>query len=174
MIDYKDLLEGKLVILWPYSNKYFPQETLLTAWRTINDSGAAYKAFWPFAQAKEKTTVDLPFFMDYMNKCALLLVQNAASKELIGLIWFDDIQIGHRANANIFFIRKGRGPWANEASEIAIQYAFKAFMVKSLWGFTPWPEAVKHAERAGFKYVASLPDYALIHDELKDVHILRF
>lgn len=173
MTDYGELLTGERVRVWPYAKGLYPESILAHMWSMINDAGAAHKVFWAHNRNEKLDTVNLGFFLSYMSQCLPLLVQDLESQEMIGMVWLDEIIMGHRSNINMFYRRKAWGSKAKEASQICLRYSFEAFKFDTLWGMTPWREARNHAVKAGFKHVATLDRYACILGEYRSVYVIQ-
>ena len=114
-----ELLTGKFVRLWPYAKDTYPQSLLVNICDKITESGQAHKVFWPYATKEGQCRMDLAFFLNYMESCLPLLVQDLEGGEeggdFVGMLWFDQITMGHKANVNIFMQRRAWGKKAKEA-----------------------------------------------------------
>lgn len=168
-------LQGQHVRLYPYARGAFPRNVLYAAWRLVEDDGAAPKLFYAQPAATEAQRGDLEEFVTYFTdpKRRLYLAQSLKTDELAGMVWFDDIQPGHRAAANVFFRRRFWGAAALEGSRLALGHAFAVLNLASIWAYTPWPNAVRHAQRAGMEMMACLPGFVMIEGVPRDIHVLR-
>ena len=168
-------LTGRYVRLYPYQRGAFPREVLYACWRAVEDEGAARLLFYAQPVAQESERGDLTEFVSYFTdaKRVVYIVQNLKTDELAGMIWFDDIQPGYRAAANVFFRRRAWGAPALEGSRLALGHVFETLGVQSIWAYTPWKHAVRHATRAGMMPVALLPGFVRIDGVARDIHVLR-
>lgn len=168
-------LQGQHVRLYPYQREGFPRDVLYACWKAMEDDGAALKLFYAQPAASDAQRGDLTEFVAYMTdpKRLVYLAQSLKTDELAGMVWFDDIQPGHRAAANVFFRRRFWGPAAAEGSRLALGQAFVTLNLASIWAYTPWPNAVRHAQRAGMRPITVLPAFVLVGGTPRDIHILR-
>ena len=168
-------LSGQHVRLYPYVRGAFPRETLYALWRAVEDDGAAARLFYAQPALEESHRGDLTEFIAYFTdpKRVLYIAQSLKTDQVAGMVWFDDIQVGHRAAANVFFRRRYWGAAAGEGSRLALDAAFETMGVAAIWAYTPWPHAVRHAERAGMREVAVLPEFICIEGRPHDLHVLR-
>jgi RimJ/RimL family protein N-acetyltransferase len=157
-----------------YKRGHFPRETLGTLWNYVEEQGAAKKLF--YAQPNPPTPVgtvgDLTAFVEYFGdeKRVVLIVEEGG--EVMGMVWFDDILPGHRAAINGFYRRRYWGIRAREATRQAMLHAFESLSIKSLWAYTPWPEAVRHAQAIGMELTAVLKEFVLVEGQPRDVNVL--
>ena len=173
MSELSSLLTGSQVRLWPYSPASYPPDTLVELWRLLQAERAQTKVFWSRAHQVYSDPAPLAWFMGFMQSVILMLPQDLESGALMGFCWFDDIVHQHRAAQNIFYARRFWGSRAQEASTLCARYGHEVMGWPTLWGLTPWPLAVRHAEVVGFRYVATLEDYAFIEGKSHDVHVVR-
>ena len=168
-------LSGQYVRLYPYQRGAFPREVLYACWRAVEDEGAARLLFYAQPVTDEAQRGDLTEFVSYMTdpKRLLYIAQNLKTDQLAGMVWFDDIQPGYRAAANVFFRRRSWGAPALEGSRLALGHVFETLHVESIWAYTPWPHAVRHAQRAGMMPVALLPGFVRVDGVARDIHVLR-
>lgn len=168
-------LSGNHVRLYPYQRGAFPRSLLYALWKAVEDDGASRLLFYAQPVTDEAQRGDLPEFVSYLTdaKRVLYIVQNLKTDQLAGMIWFDDIQPGYRAAANVFFRRRDWGAAALEGSRLALGHAFETFGWESIWAYTPWIHAVRHAKRAGMMPVALLPGFVRIDGAPRDIHVLR-
>lgn len=175
MMDQASIIQGlvgKHVRLWPYAKECFAPDILVQVCQQLNDSGMASRVFWEAAIEQGENRVDLTWFMQYMNDVAPLFVQDLESGDLVGLVWFNNFSAKHRANINVWYRRKAWGKPAREGTAIATRYAFALWGLQQIWGFTPWPEAVKHVIPLGYKQIATLPGYAYSLGSPRDLYIV--
>lgn len=171
------ILEGQYARLHPYTRGYSSRDLLYLLWRFMEDEGGAARLF--YAQTVAETPIsqrgDLTEFLAYFNdpKRLLVVVQNIKTDQLAGMVWFDDLVPGFRAAANCFYRRRSWGHPAREGSRLAVGYAFELLGLRSVWAYTPFPEAAKHAEAIGMHRVAVLPGFVSINESPRDVHILK-
>ena len=168
-------LSGQHVRLYPYQRGAFPREVLYACWRAVEDEGAARLLFYAQPCQEEAERGDLTEFVSYMTdpKRLVYIAQSLTTDALAGMVWFDDIQPNHRAAANVFFRRRAWGAPALEGSRLALGHVFDTLKVESIWAYTPWKHAVRHAERAGMMPVALLPGFVRIDGAPRDIHVLR-
>jgi hypothetical protein len=168
-------LTGSLVRLYPYDRGAFPREVLYAMWRAVEDDHASRYLFYGQVCQDEHHRGDLQEFVTYFTdpKRLLYIAQSLRTDELAGMVWFDDIQPGYRAAANVYFRRRSWGPAALEGSRLAIGAAFDALKLEHVWAYTPWDHAVRHAKRAGMMPVALLPGFVRIDGQPRDIHVLR-
>lgn len=165
-------LTGEYVRLWPYARGYYAPDLLVSVCAQLNASGMAPRVFWEAATRAEQHHVDLAWFLGYMHEVLPLLVQDRTSGALVGLVWFTNFSKKHRANINLWYERKAWGKPAREGTALATRYAFALWDLRQIWGFTPWPEALKHGQALGYKHLTTLPDYACVLGEPHDLYIL--
>jgi len=171
-------LTGKLVKLWPYSRGLYPRDILYRVWAAMEQDNAAHLVFHGQQVPSDMIYTwrgDLTEFIKYFDQPTRLLVicECIEDKEIAGFIWFDDVVPGFRALANIFFRRKYYGQVSHEASILAKEYAFDGLGIKSLWAFTPWLWAAKHAESIGFEKIVVLPGLYIVDGQLRDAYVLK-
>ncbi|MBI3937143.1 MAG: GNAT family N-acetyltransferase [Betaproteobacteria bacterium] len=175
--DAASRLVGEHVRLWPYVRGYFPRHALYVLWQMMEAERAAPLLFYGRpgrADLPEATQGDLVDFIRCFEpqegRRALLLVQGLRSGETEGMVWFDDFT-PHRCAINMFYRRRAWGTVAREGSRLACGYAFENFGVKSIWGYSPFPLAVRHAEAIGFRILAVLPRYAWVNGKAQDMSV---
>ncbi|HMC63819.1 MAG TPA: GNAT family protein [Gemmataceae bacterium] len=178
-----ELLEGQHVRLWPYFRGVYPRNTLASLWQVMEADQAVEKVFHAQPKYGRQETPypirgDLISFVRYFEPDQegtrlLLVAQAVESGEVAGMFWFDDIIIGHKANANIWYRRKFWGHPAREASRIACRYGFEVLGYQAIWALTPWRTAVAHGESMGFEPVTVLPGYLLIDDHPADLTVMK-
>lgn len=168
-------LTGLHVRLYPYVRGAFPRELLYALWRAVEDEGASRLLFYAQPVTEEAQRGDLQEFVSYLTdpKRVLYVAQSLKDDSLAGMVWFDDIQPGYRAAANVFFRRRAWGAPALEGSRLALAAAFDTLGLESIWAYTPWLHAVRHAKRAGMMPVALLPGFVRIDGAARDIHVLR-
>lgn len=167
-------LTGQHVRLYPFEREGWPRDVLYALWRHVEDAGASTTLFYaqPGLDAQRG---DLQEFVGYFTdpKRLVYLAQSTKNDELAGMVWFDDIQPGHRAAINVFFRRRAWGHPAREAVRLACLHAFERLRVQSIWAYTPWPAAWRMGEALGFQHIALLPEFVLIHGTPHDIRIMR-
>ena len=165
--DLQDrILTGKQVQLWPWSRGYYPRDVLFYLWRMMEQEQMTNTVFYSQTSTTEQTPVSthmdliefVHFFSDAQHCRLLIIPQHIASGEMIGFIWFDNVILGQTATGNIFYRRKFWGDVGQEATRLALKYAFEALHVKKVWGQSPWRAATAHIERAGFFKVCDVPE----------------
>lgn len=182
-MDYDlEKLEGQYVRLWPYSRGYYPRDTLYHLWRLVEEDNAAPSLFHsqlcPIPTVPYEWRGDLVEFVKVFESESriLLIAQSVQKDEIAGFFWFDDVVSKFRASCNIFYRRRYWGHPAREASRLAIGYGFEFLEFKSVWAYTPWDHAAKHAEAVGFHPLISLPEMFQSQNsdgKLYPLHILR-
>lgn len=172
-LDIAVLLTGQMVRLWPYAPGYFGgPDFLYTLWQRLRDDRAIDRVFWSHVPFEDSPQPTYEFFSGYMDKRALMLiVQDRTNGELAGMIWFDDIVLGHRASLNLWYPRRYWGAPAREATAMATRYAFKVHGWRHLFGLTPWKLAMRHGLALGWQ-AQTVPNYALVRDQVRDLYIL--
>lgn len=170
-------LEGQYTRLYPYVRGYSTRDLLYLLWRSMEDEQGAGKLFYAqtVVDTPHSMRGDLTEFISYFDdpKRLLLVVQNIKTDQLAGMLWFDDIVPAYRAAANCFYRRRSWGHPAREATRLGLGYIFETLALQSIWAYTPWPEAAKHAEAAGLHRVAVLPGFTLANGAPRDVHVLK-
>jgi RimJ/RimL family protein N-acetyltransferase len=173
--NLEDILTGKLVRLWPYQRGAYARDAIYALWRMVENSKAGHKLFWG-SHDPDAIHSDLTAFCEFFDPIRnpgrlLLMVQTIETNTLAGLIWFDDIIPKFRAFGSIFILPQYRGEASREAVHVALRFAFEVQEWQSVWGVTPWPEAAKLIEKAGFERLAILPNFALVQGQPKSVFI---
>lgn len=173
--ELESLLTGSHVKLHPYVRGHWPPETLYTLWNLMRTQGALRKVFWGGNGATRGDLVDFVKFFEPEPPVTRVLLMAQSQKnpaDIAGLMWFDDLVDG-RASAGVFFARKYWGHPAREGSRIALAYAFQVLGARTVWAYTPWRIAGRHAEACGFRPVVALPEYAVIAEKPQDLYVLR-
>lgn len=166
---------GDHVRLYLYKRGAFPRELLWAMWQAVEAEQASRLLFYAQNVTTESERGDLQEFVTYFTdaKRLVYVAQSLKDDTLAGMVWFDDIQPGFRAAANVFFRRRAWGAAALEGSRLALGAAFESLGVESIWAYTPWLHAVRHAKRAGMMPVALLPGFVRIDGAARDIHVLR-
>ena len=169
------MIAGEHVRLHLFQRSGFPRATLYTLWRYVEDAGAYQQLFYAQPVQDENDRGDLIEFVNYFtdSKRILYICQSLKTDDVAGMVWFDDIQPGWKAAANIFFRRRYWGKPALEGARLALGHIFDTLKVESIWAYTPWKHAISHAERAGMIAVALLPGFVRINGAPRDIHVLR-
>ncbi|HYE89536.1 MAG TPA: GNAT family protein [Terriglobales bacterium] len=162
------------LVMYPYQRGAYPRAILGALWQLMEAEGATAKVFHA-QQGPETERGDLVEFVRYFDdpKRVLLIMAEPDTKDLVGMVWFDDVVAGHRAAINIFYARKVWGARSRAATREAITWAFQTLGVASMWGYTPHRTAVRHGQALGFQIVAVLPEFARVGGRPQDVTILR-
>jgi hypothetical protein len=170
-------LTGQHVRLYPYLRGEFPRGTFYALWRAVDAEGAIDKLFYaqPVNPAPFSMRGDLSEFVRYFDdpKRLLFIAQSLKTDDLAGLVWFDEMQAGHRAAVNVFYRRRMWGAPAREGTRLACRFMFEAHGLAAIWGFTPWMAAVTHGLAIGFHRLTTLPEFVVIDGTPRDLHILR-
>ena len=166
---------GEHVRLHLYQRNEFPRATLYTLWRYVEEAGAYKQLFYAQPVQAESERGDLIEFVNYFtdSKRILYIAQSLKTNDVAGMVWFDDIQPGWKAAANIFMRRRYWGGASLEAARMGLRHIFDTLKVESIWAYTPWKHAITHAERAGMIRVALLPGFVRIDGAPRDIHVLR-
>ena len=166
---------GQHVRLHLFSRSSFPRQTLYTLWRYVEDAGAYRQLFYAQPVQDETERGDLIEFVNYFTdpKRIMFIAQSLKTNDVAGMVWFDDIQPGWKAAANIFFRRRYWGQPALEGTKLGLRQMFDTLKLESIWAYTPWKHAITHAERAGMIRVALLPGFVRIDGAPRDIHVLR-
>lgn len=167
-------LVGETGRLWLYERESFPRDALYLLWRLVEDERGAPTLFYP--QGAESHRGDLVDFVStFSGPGRMLLVAQSLGEAptLMGMIWFDQIEVGRRANVNIFFRKAHYGPPVMDLSRLALAWAFETLRLASVWAFTPWPVAGQLCQRMGFGKVAALPEFVTVGDTPLEVHVWR-
>ena len=172
-----DRLVGTLCQIWPYTRGTIGRDVLYTVWKAVEDAHEGHKLFWG-VQDPPSIHADLISFCEFFDTFKhpdriLLLVQDKASRNFAGFLWFDQIVTGHRAFGSIFIAPAYRGALATEALNLCLDYMFHAIGVKTIWGMTPWPKALALIMRGGFENVATLQDFAVVNEQTYHVQLCR-
>jgi RimJ/RimL family protein N-acetyltransferase len=142
-------------------------------WHLMEREGATAKVFHA-QQGPAAERGDLVEFVRYFDDPKrYLLMAVTAEAEPVGMVWFDDVVMNHRAAVNIFYARKVWGRQARATTADAVTWAFRSLGVSAIYGYTPWRTAVRHGQSLGFHIVATLTGYAFVDGAPKDVTILR-
>jgi hypothetical protein len=158
--------------LHPYTRGVSPRATLGVLWDLMEREGATAKVF--YAQpGSDLERGDLVEFVRYFDDPKRSLVIALDEGQPVGMVWFDDLIPGHRAAVNIFYARKAWGQRSRAATAEAVTWAFGAFNVRAIWGYTPHRTAVRHGQSLGFAIIAVLPAFACVAGRPADVTILR-
>ena len=159
---------ASLARLVPYHRAVFPRATLYHLWALMESQGATPLLFHG-QQGPESMRGDLVAFTRMLEpvqgETHVLLVTRPESSDLEGFLWFDDVvglgeNAGTRAAFNVFYRRRFWGRPAREASSMALRYGFTVLGFSTIWGWTPWPAAARHAEAIGMQPVATLPGFS--------------
>jgi hypothetical protein len=171
-------LTGQHVRLWPYVRGAWPRETPYRLWQMVEGEQAGERLFWVESAGglRGQTVGDLHDFVGFLGaerRLVLMAESTAHPGDLAGLFWFDDITVGHKASAGVCYRRRYWGAPAREASHLALGYGFAAWGLASIWAYTPFRIAKRHAEACGMRTVATLPDFIRIGDVGHDLHLCR-
>lgn len=180
--EVETLLTGQDVKLFPYMRGHFPPETLATLWALMRQQGAIERIF--FGPSATQTTPfpirgDLVDFIKAFDPERpvdrwLLIVQSQKHPEdIAGMVWFDDHIPKHRVAGSVFYRRKYWGRPAEEATRLAIRWAFAQLEVKGVWAYSPWRTGQRHALRVGMTHIATLPGYVMLGDKPGDLAMYR-
>lgn len=169
-----DHLVGTSVRLWPYVRGYYARDTMYRLWKTIEDAQAGPQLFWG-SQDRQEIHGDLVMFCRFFDDASrhLVILTNLDGSAIIGCIWFDELIPEYRAFGSIFLVPDSRGKQSQEAIQLGIRYGFETFQLRSIWGLTPWPAAVRLCHQAGFETVAVLPGFTKLDGICRDVTVLR-
>lgn len=168
-------LVGATGRLWLYERETFPRDTLYLLWRMVEEARGAPLLFYP-PGAEESTCGDLTEFVSTFSspgRITLVAQSLGETPELMGMIWFDQLEIGRRANVNVFFRPAYYGPPVTDLARLALTWAFEALRLGSVWAFTPWATAGQLCTRMGFEAVATLPEFVLVAGTPTDIHVWR-
>lgn len=160
-----------MIQIYPYVRGFSPRHSLAALWSLMEEDGATGQVFavdTPLRDRPVSTQGDVVGFVEYFaaeghGQTKLILVcEETAHNEIIGMVWFDRIQSPHSAFANVWHRKKYRGKIALEASRMCLAYGFAEIGWKRVWALTSWPTARWHAAQLGFATVALLPEFFVI------------
>lgn len=157
--------------LHPYARSAY-RSILGVLWQLMEKEGATRKVFYA-QQGPDVERGDLVEFINYFSDTKRHLLIAVDETEPVGMVWFDLEIPGHRASVSIFYARKVWGERSRQATRDAFVWAFKAFGVPAIWGYTPHRTAVRHGLAAGAEIVSVLPEFAVVDGKPADVTILR-
>lgn len=167
------VLAGQQARLWPYAPECYPSDLLYVLWRQLQADGSLKFAFW-----EDQNRGSLAEFLAYFDPSSpmarpLVVAQSLADEQLIGIYWFSDVRMGHRAAINLC-LRKGyRGEKAAEANGLILDYGFRLWQLQAIWASTPWRHARDYALQWGFTLMATLPDLHRIDGHERSLYVLR-
>ncbi len=164
---------GNYCSVFPYVRGHFSRDFLYRLWCLIEAEGDWPSLLWEYEPSD--TPIDqhgdltewIHFTESYLNPKALLLVQDAISKEIAGLIWFSK-QNENSAHGSIWISKLYRGtPLSRESVALGLEYAFYARGWKTIFAVTPWAIARNLLRRCGFSILAKVPQFYV-----KDVYLM--
>jgi hypothetical protein len=159
--------------LRPYRRAAFPRDALWSLWAAMEADGGARAVFYASPEATRGDLVDFVRAMEPPGPGGAAALVAHEGGEAVGLLWFTDVVPGVRAAVNLWYARRRRGPRAVATTAAACDWAEGALGVPAVWGYTPWPAARAHGERAGFRLVAELPGYVALDGARRPMYVLR-
>ena len=170
---------GTLARLIPYHRTAGPRDALYHLWDLMEAQGGGPLLFHG-QLGPESVRGDLIAFTRMLapqqGDCYVLLAAKPDVAQLEGFIWFDDVvHLGAhtRAAINVFYRRRFWGAPARDATRQALRYGVTVLGFHSIWGWSPWPNAVRHARAVGMTVMAELPGFATGGRDLTIVRATR-
>jgi hypothetical protein len=156
-------LTGERVRLWPYAPGVgYPPTQLYAVWDLFERENLWRRVFYQRDTPEDLRALE--HFLPWWDQRHVLLVEDLHRGGLVdlgGIVWFDELTRGLRANINIAYARRLWGAPCREATRLACAYAFRHFELRAIWGLTPWPAATRHGLACGFRLHTTLPDWVM-------------
>ena len=167
-------LETEDTLLIPYARGVYARDALYHVWRLMEDEGLNQRVFWSQRCSNEQVRGDLievvRFFESWDPPRYLVIPKDKQTGALMGLVWFD--HGGHVGQIGVCYRQAFRGKRCQEATRLACAYAYAAFGFSHLYGFTPFKEAVRHVRPLGWRRVGTLPQYAMVDGQERDIYVM--
>lgn len=169
------LLTGERVRLWPYApNAGYPPTQLYAVWELFERENLWHRVFYLRDRPDELRTLE--HFLPWWDTRHVVLVEDLAGgglSDLGGVVWFDELVTGLRANINLAYAKRLWGGPAREATHIAALYALRHFGLTALWGLSPWSAILRHALACGWSHHTTLPDWVQIGGKVRPLYMVR-
>ena len=165
----RGLLETADFTIYPYARHVqYPPDTLYHLYRAMVAEETLERVFY----SEHKT--DIISFCEYFDRAILFLATTPDVQHILGAVWFTDPMKNCKANISVWYSRRAHGEMARDITDRTVRFAMDAFHWKTLWAFTPWRLAHRHALLTGFTFVATLPQF-IVHRSGKpmDMHVLK-
>ena len=165
--------------VYPLVRGYAPRHALFALWSLMEEDGATRQVFAVDSHAggPVDTRGDLLSFIAYFsgegeNHKAVLVAEEEATGEVVGVVWFDKIQPHWSAFANLWFRKKYRGATAFEAGRQCLAFVFEHYGWQKIWGLTHHVHSVRFSKEMGFQVVIKLPEFLLVDEKPVDAYML--
>lgn len=163
---------GRYATIIPYIRGISPRETLLHWWLLLEECKGVPSIFWSQACAAETLRGDpIAFCAAFANRLACGIYANT-TQNLVGFTWIEHIKLGHHAQFGMWYSRRAWGNVARDGTFLTTQLVFEAVNIQALYGFTPWKLALRHGLTLGWKHVGTLPGFAIVRDERRDMYVM--
>lgn len=158
------LLTGTRVRLWPYAPGVgYPPTQLYALWELFEREKLWRRIFYLRTDPQEMRALEL--FLPWWQERHVVLVedlQGGGLADLGGVVWFDELVTGLRANINLAYAKRLYGAPAREATHIAAAYALRHFGLRMLCGMSPWKAILRHGVACGWTHHTTLPNWVLM------------
>jgi hypothetical protein len=167
-------LDTDTIRLVPYARGVWGRGFIVDLWLLVERDGASRQLFYGQHCPEESWRGDIVAFIQYFEaespRRVLVVPQDVATGELMGLVWVEMVQPGYLATLGLCYVKRYRGARARAATQLALQY-FWGFDVQLLTGFTPYKPALQHVLALGWKHDATLPGFVRIRGKARDVYV---
>lgn len=165
---------GRYATVIPYIRGLSPREELLRWWLLMDQHGGQKYIFWADQSGVETLRGDpVAFVAAFAQRLAFACYDNA-TEQLIGFNWVEHITPRHHAQWGMYFSPKTSREVIFDANLLTTRAVFAHLRtLRFLFGFTPWKAALKHGLKQGWQHVATLPGFAAMGEEGKDLYVLR-
>lgn len=158
-----------------FAQRYIPGGDMgldiIALYVTLKEEEMLPSLFWQYGRELSCTEFHTAF-MDSEKRPLWILHDCAGETRSVGCIFADSIE-PYRAMVSIAVSRLYRGEMCEQTCRKMIPRLFRELGTRSLWTATPHFGAKVLCQRLGFERMATLPDFAHVDGNLRDVDFWR-
>jgi hypothetical protein len=165
---------GRHATVVPYVRGQSPRDELLRWWLLMEEHGGQQELFWSAPGRLEAQRGDPLAFAEAFSRRLACACYDHASEQLIGFTWVERLHPRHHGHFGMYFIPYTTTAVRREATSLMTTAIFTVVTtLPCLFAMTPWDWALAHWLALGWQQVATLPGFAVVDDQCRDLYVLR-
>ena len=154
----------------PYLRGMWPSSAFYLLWCAMKHDKVLGRIFYTQRVKRPAERGDLHHLYTYMTEATVFFLY--ADEQVVGCVWFTDLT-DYQGSIGVYYRQDVPSDIKDTVTSKVCAFCFEVYGWRQIWGFTPWRNALRHAQRCGFSHHATFPEYCKIGEKFLPLYIAR-